>query len=97
MSKLTAGTHHVTYKVSGSATRALITYATPGGQAQQNGAAVPWRKAFTAKDYTVLTVSAQNKGGGTIRCEIDVDGKAKNKQSSSGAYAVVTCTAPLGY
>jgi hypothetical protein len=97
MPKLTAGQHQITYKVGGTATKALITYATPAGQEQQNGASVPWRKAFKAPDFSVLTVSAQNKGTGTVTCEIDVDGKTKKKSTSSGAYAVVTCTTPLGF
>lgn len=97
MPKLTTGQHQIVYKVGGTATKALITYVTPSGQEQQNGAPVPWRKAFKAKDFSVLTVSAQNKGSGTVTCEIDVDGKAKKKSTSSGAYAVVTCTASLGF
>ena len=97
MPKLSTGEHRVTYKVGGSASKALITYATPGGQEQKNGASVPWRRSFKAKDFSVLSLSAQNKGGGTISCEIDVDGKVKKRSSSSGAYAVVMCTASLGF
>lgn len=97
MPKLSTGEHRITYKVGGTATKALITYTIPSGQEQQNGARVPWKRSFKAKDYSVLSLSAQNKGTGTISCEIDVDGKVKKKSTSSGAYAVVTCTASLGF
>ena len=96
-SKLPKGMHAVTYKIGGSASRALVTYSTPSGQEQQNGAHVPWKRSMKAKDFDVLAVSAQNSGSGTITCEIDVDGKVVKRSKSSGAYAVVSCDASLGF
>lgn len=92
-------TRTVTYKISGSATKALVTYSTPSGQEQQNGARVPWHKTFKVKkgSFDVLVVSAQNQGGGTITCEIDVDGKKVKAAKSSGAYAIASCDHPLGF
>jgi hypothetical protein len=96
--KPSSTTRTVTYKIGGTATQALITYATPSGQEQQNGARVPWHKTFKVKkgSFAVLVVSAQNKGGGTITCEIDVDGKQVKAAKSSGAYAIASCDHPLG-
>jgi hypothetical protein len=37
----TCGVRTVTYKISGSASSALITYSTPSGQEQRNGTHVP--------------------------------------------------------
>jgi hypothetical protein len=92
-------TRTVTYRISGTATRAMVTYATPSGQEQQNGARVPWHKTFKVKKaaFDVLVVSAQNQGSGTITCEIDVDGKRVKAAKSSGAYAIASCDHPLGF
>jgi hypothetical protein len=95
--KLPNGQHQIVYRVGGTATKALITYTTPSGQEQQNGAHVPWKRSLKAKDFSMLSVTAQNSGGGTITCEIDVDGQVKKRSKSSGAYAVVSCDAALGF
>lgn len=96
---LPAPDHQITYRIGGSATKALITYSTPSGQEQQNGAHVPWKHRFKVKDgdFVSLIVSAQNSGGGTITCEIDVDGKKVKAAKSSGAYAIASCDYPLGF
>ncbi|WP_329239959.1 MmpS family protein [Actinoallomurus sp. NBC_01490] len=92
-------TRTLTYRIGGSATRASITYSTPSGQEQQNGARVPWKKSFKIKKDTfdVLTVTAQNSGSGTITCEIDVDGVKVKAAKSSGAYAIASCDHTLGF
>lgn len=92
-------TRTVTYKISGTADKAMVTYSTPSGTEQQNGAHVPWHKTFKVKKNTfdVLTVSAQNSGGGTITCEIDVDGVKVKAAKSSGAYAIASCDHALGF
>lgn len=95
--KLPDGTHQIVYRIGGTATKAMVTYSTPSGQEQQNGASVPWRRSMKAKDFSVLSVTAQNGGSGTITCEIDVDGKRVKASKSSGAYAVVSCDASLGF
>lgn len=89
--------HTVVYRIGGTATKALITYATPSGQEQKNGAAVPWRKTLRTKDFEMLSISAQNQGGGTITCEIEVDGKLVKRSKSTGAYAIAMCTATIGF
>ncbi len=91
-------TRTVTYKIGGSADSTSITYSTPSGQEQANGAGVPWRKSFKARERGFdrsLFVAAQNQGGGgTITCEIDVDGVKVKSARSTGAYATATCQAP---
>lgn len=96
-SKLPDGVHQVIYQVGGTATKAMITYMTPSGEEQINGAHVPWHKTLKAKDFEMLSISAQNSGSGTITCEIDIDGKVKKRSKSSGAYAIVSCDASLGF
>jgi hypothetical protein len=92
-------TRTITYRISGTASKAMITYSTPSGQEQQNDAHVPWKRTFKVKKnaFDVLTVSAQNSGGGTITCEIDVDGKKVKAAKSSGAYAIASCDHTLGF
>ncbi len=91
------GAHAVVYTVGGTARKGSITYMTPSGQEQRNGVKVPWHTKLRANDGTLLGVTAQNSGGGTITCEISVDGKLLKRGRSSGAYAVVTCDAMVGF
>ena len=94
---LPAGTHRVTYRIGGTASRAMITYVTPSGEEQRNGAHVPWHKTLKVKDFGMASISAQNSGSGTITCEIDVDGKTVKRSKSSGAYAIASCDATIGF
>lgn len=104
-SKVTLGnsgkTHTVVYKVEGTASSTDVTYSTPGGgTAQQNDLDVPiTRKSdghpgitFTFHDGEFLYMSAQNGGeSGNITCVIEEDGVELARNTSSGAYAIVTC------
>jgi hypothetical protein len=92
-----AGGHTVVYKVYGSATAGSITYGTPSGQEQRNGVRLPWTKKLKVDQFDVLVITAQNGGSGVIHCSISVDGKAVKRARSSGAYAVVTCSATIGF
>lgn len=92
-------THKVTYKVSGSGGAATsVTYSTEGfGQEQANGASLPWSKTVEFPDsaFSVKTLVAQSGSGSSsnkITCEILEDGKRLTVSSSSGPYAVVTCS-----
>lgn len=96
----TRTTHHVVYSVTGSArTSGLIDYVVAGGQQQVNGTALPWTFAqdvVARRSGASVFVSAQNAGAsGSISCEIDMDGKTVASNTSSGAYAVVSCSVPV--
>lgn len=83
----------VTGKGVGKATS--ITYGVGGNTSQANGAKLPWKKQTTsAESFLILSLVAQSGSGGngTISCRITVDGKVIVKNSSQGAYAVVTCS-----
>ena len=77
-----------------------ITYVQPGESFQESQitdrTALPWSKTWTLDpsgyEQFSLTIEAQNAGGGTIGCSITVDGKVIAQNSSSGEYAVVTCS-----
>lgn len=94
----TSSTVLVIYEVEGTATSADITYVTPSGMAQQVGVDVP----LTMKDGTVgirfvmprgefVSISAQNRGGGTITCRIFADATQIAVNTSSGEYAIASC------
>lgn len=72
-----------------------VTYELGSDQSQANGSASPWSKTATSPDaVTMASVVAQSQGdgGGTVSCSITLDGKVVKTNTSSGSYAVVTCT-----
>lgn len=95
----------VTYDVTGSATSADITYATPSGTSQQQGVDVPLKMKGSGKRgltfdtfgrAAFLYISAQNKDEyGDVTCTIKVDGEVVATNTASGGYAVATCEATL--
>lgn len=93
-----AAGHTVTYQVTGPAKASNVTYTKEGFQMEQvSSAKLPWSKDLTFKDdvsaFSGLSLVAQNGGtSGDITCKILVDGKEVASSTSSGAYAVVTCS-----
>jgi len=98
----TAASHTVEYQVTSDASTANnITYYTfsngQGGSEQANGAPLPWSKQITVKggglfDFNSLNITAMAAADATtITCTITEDGVVKSTQTSTGAYAVVTC------
>jgi hypothetical protein len=80
----------ITYKVYG-AKRASVTYSTRNfSQQQDTSASLPWSRKVEDVKYPVLV--AQNAAGGSITCEILHDGESVSKNTSTGDYAVVTCS-----
>jgi hypothetical protein len=93
-----SGEHAIVYRVGGSASSASsISYITGDGQEQQTNVRVPWKRSLKVKGFASASLSAQNAGGGSITCEIDVDGKTVKRSTSSGSYAVVSCVATIGF
>ncbi len=86
-------TYSITASESGSA---LITYSEDANFniSQENGAELPWTKELTipAGSFRILSLSAQNSGGGDISCSISVGGQVVDTATSSGDYAIVTCS-----
>jgi hypothetical protein len=66
----------ITYRRQGTAGSTDRMYSRASGVKREKGVPLPWTMTFTvARDDVVsLSVSALNLGGGTINCEIDVDG-----------------------
>lgn len=89
------------YEVTGDGTTSAgnITFFSAGGQqSQETDATLPWSKELRGDKgaFTITGVTAQNGAdGGTIRCKITKNGKVEAENSSSGAYAVVSCNGKL--
>ena len=99
----TGKTVDVTYQVtSDSATAQSISYFTinngQSGQEQANDAALPWSKDLQLKqngvlDFNSMSLTAQAaQDATTITCTIKVNGVVKSTQTSTGSFAVVTCS-----
>lgn len=85
----------VVYTVTGKRA-GTITYQNSNGDASQvtDTTKLPWTYSFTepfgARGF--LYVSAQNAGTGSIECSISVNGQVVKQNTSTGTYAIVTCT-----
>lgn len=93
----------VLYEVeSDAATSQSISYATVDdgnfGQEQANGAELPWSNEVEITgggefDFNSFSLTAQAaQGATTITCRITVDGEVIAEQTSTGEFAVVTCS-----
>jgi hypothetical protein len=84
----------VVYNVTGTATRASMTYATSGGgTAQQGDRALPWSFNWMAKRGDFVYVSAQNSGStGCVTVEIKVRDKVFQTTQSCGAFVIATAS-----
>jgi hypothetical protein len=95
------GEKQVVYTVTADSGKASVTYSADGkGSTQQeNAASLPWTHKMTLKqglvDLNVLTVIAQNSGDGNVACSISVDGKEVKTATSSGQFAIATCTSDI--
>ena len=84
-------------KSTGSSSANSITYMQPDGKfemSQENGNPLPWKKRWTGVDSVPIgwNMNAQQNGGGEIKCVVKHNGKVVADNTSSGNYAVVTCT-----
>lgn len=89
----------VTYKVTGAATGALVTYTVEGNITQDNGVKLPWSKETTATGIIkTVTLSATNgiDDTGKITCQIIVNGKVISENTASGLGASASCSGDAG-
>lgn len=88
----------VTYTVTGTgvnpggtADAGTITYSSSQGQQQLSSVALPW--TATVKDSSPVIVAQAGQDASSITCAIrSSGGKVLATQTSSGQFAVVTCT-----
>jgi hypothetical protein len=87
----------VMYSVWGNGTSSTsITYSSADGsfsQEQANGAAIPWSITLPVSGrYNIYSVLAQADDGDSISCAISRNGRIITQKTSTGQYAIVTCT-----
>lgn len=88
--------YHITYRISGTAPSASLTYQNAGGDTEQKDVRVPWNVSFDARAGQFVYLSAQNKGEyGTIICEILLNGTQVKTSTSEGAYKIASCSGRL--
>jgi hypothetical protein len=98
-----AGARTVKYEVtSDGATLNSVTYLTvndgASSQQQDNAVAAPWSKEIAIQDAGLFTssifslVAQAGDGATTITCKITADGKVIQEATSTGPYAVATCS-----
>jgi hypothetical protein len=100
------GTDEITYEVTGEGVSKAnnITYVKDKnfGQQQENGAKLPWKKTIKMENGlfdaqpTSLVAQSGSGGAGSITCRILKNGQEVTSSTSSGAYAVVTCSGGIG-
>jgi tetratricopeptide (TPR) repeat protein len=87
----------VTYKITGSASQVFLTYQNGQGGTEQTEAVIPWQYTVTVNRGAFLYISAQNQGeGGSVTCEIWVDGVKWRNSTSGGAYVISTYSGSAG-
>lgn len=75
-----------------------VTYMVPEegsfDMQQETDARLPFKKTWNGVDSIPLgwNMNAQQQGAGEITCIVKHDGEVVKKNTSSGAYAVVTCS-----
>jgi hypothetical protein len=94
---LPSGRVEVEYLVTttGSGINASLTWANAtGGTEQHTSYVLPWNKVQSMRPGDFVYISAQNntQWQATITCEIKVNGQTIKRSTSSGGYAVVTCS-----
>lgn len=88
------GSGTVTYRVTGSATRASLTYeSSSGSTSQQSNVALPWSTNRPAKNGDFLYISAQNAGQtGCVNVAIISGDKTLESSQSCGAFVIATAS-----
>jgi hypothetical protein len=88
----------VTYEVTGDgAYSGSMTYENETGGTEQGDYKLPFRKVFDMGFGDFAYISAQNNGeSGKITCRILIDGIEWKKSTSSGAYAIASCSGSVG-
>ena len=102
-SAVAAQPKEIKYEITGDGGTANISYSTftngSSGSESANGAPLPWSKTITPESsdswstFNSFTLSGMGTADTTtLTCTITVDGKVTSTQSSTGAYALVTCS-----
>jgi hypothetical protein len=88
--------HVVTYRMTGTAYSASLTYQNASGGTEQKDARLPWEWSFAAVNGQFVYISGQNRGtAGAVTCAILLDGAIVKTSTSDGAYKIASCSGKL--
>jgi len=83
----------ITYRVSGTARRAAMTYQTGPGSTQQTESTLPWSSNLQAHPRDFLYISAQNQDdSGCVEVRIQRGSETLKQAQSCGAYVIATAS-----
>lgn len=90
--------YNITYRVSGSARGASVTFENAqGGTEQFERVSPPWNHTMVVDEGSFLYLSVQNQGEhGSVTCEIELNGRSWRKSSSTGGYVIASCSGSAG-
>ena len=93
-----AGEHSVIYRVTGTASKAQISYTDPSSnQIVKRSVRLPWEVELFFEPGAELAILARTTGRrGTLACEIWFDGDKLSESSSSGGSTTAHCLATVG-
>lgn len=83
----------ITYRVIGNGTRAMITWIPPGSFniGQDTNARLPWSMSWRYTGSRSGNFNAQMLNGSSITCQVLINGRVVDEQTSTGAYAIASC------
>jgi hypothetical protein len=88
--------HVVTYRMTGTAYSASLTYTNASGGIEQKDATLPWEWSFPAGTGQFVSISGQNAADhGSVTCAILLDGTVVKTSTSDGAYKIASCSGKL--
>jgi hypothetical protein len=92
----------IRYELTGTGNASTVAYSSDGSgsQSQEASAKLPWSKEIKlprGKIGVPVITAQRGSGNGDITCRILVDGKEVKKATSSGQYAVVTCSGDVQF
>jgi len=88
--------HVVTYRMTGTAYSASLTYTNADGGTEQKDARLPWNVSYAMQAGQFAYISGQNAADhGSITCAILLDGAVVKTSTSDGAYKIASCSGRL--
>lgn len=86
----------VVYRLSGTASTASVTLQNGSGGTEQGDVKIPFEHKVRAPSGEFLYLSAQiDEYGGSLTCEIYVDGRLVQTATSTGEHRIATCDASV--
>lgn len=82
----------ITYRVSGTANAASLTYTNAQGGTEQTTVDLPWEITMNMPKDEFKYISAQNEGNGSIICEILINDNPYKSSTSNGEFAIATAS-----